>query len=43
MEILDPEYERRYPNNLGSNDERTKFITIVVSALYNAAVEYEYA
>ena len=43
VDILDSEYERRYPNNMGSEAESQQFVGIVVSALYNAAVEYEYA
>ena len=43
VDILDTEYERRYPNNMGSETESQQFVGIVVSALYNAAVEYEYA
>ena len=43
VDILDSEYERRYPNNLGNEDERQKFVSVVVTALFNAAVEYEYA
>ena len=43
VDILDMEYERRYPNNLGSEAERMQFVSVVASALFNAAVEYEYA
>ena len=43
VEILDPEYERRYPLNMGSEVEREQFASIVASALYNAAVEFEFA
>ena len=42
MKILDAEYESRYPNNMGSDQERVKFATIVSTAYHNAAVEYEF-
>ena len=41
--ILEREYESRYPNNMGDEDERARFASIVSTAFHNAAVEYEYA
>lgn len=43
VDVLDSEYERRYPNNMGPEYERERFTSIVATALFNAAVEYEYA
>ena len=40
--ILEPEYDRRYPNSLGTEKEREKFSSIVASGHFNAAVEYEF-
>ena len=42
VDILDPEYERRYPSNMGSEADRLKFASIVATAFHNAAVEYEF-
>ena len=42
INILEPEYEKRYPNNMGSEMERKNFVSIVASAYHNAAVEQEY-
>ena len=42
VEILDQEYESRYPNNLGDSDEKEKFASVVSTAFHNAAVEYEF-
>ena len=40
--ILDSEYEQRYPDKMGTQDEKQKFVSIVATALHNAAVEYEF-
>ena len=42
VKILDVEYESRYPHNMGDEQERLKFATIVSTAYHNAAVEYEF-
>ena len=42
VEILDKEYEQRYPHAMGTQDEKEKFASIVSTALHNAAVEYEF-
>ena len=42
VQILDREYEARYPNEMGSETERLKFASVVATAYHNAAVEYEF-
>ena len=42
VEILDREYETRYPNSMGSEEDKLKFASVVATAYHNAAVEYEF-
>lgn len=42
VNILEREYEYRYPSRLGDGVEKVKFTSIVASAFHNAAVEYEF-
>ena len=39
--ILEHEYESKYLQ-MGSLDEKVKFVSVVSTAFHNAAVEYEY-
>ena len=41
--IMQNEYERRYPDNMGEGEERTGFAAAVASTFLNAGVEYEHA
>ena len=42
VQILEKEYEARYPSRMGNAQEKQKFTSIVASAFHNAAVEYEF-
>lgn len=42
VNILEREYEYRYPGRLGDGVEKIKFTSIVATAFHNVAVEYEF-
>ena len=41
-QILEKEYEARYPTRMGNAQEKQKFTSVVASSFHNAAVEYEF-
>ena len=43
VKILSREYETRFTSDMGDDEERIRFATVVATVFHNAGVEYEYA
>ena len=42
IEVLEPEYEKRYPDNMGDENQKVKLASVTANMYHRAAKEYEY-